>query len=104
MRKKSISIIALLLGTAVGIIGGILFAPARGTNARRVLSYKIKSCGDKIQELIKALSHTQTAVSSQAKAAGQQVIDETISKAKQLLQDANELAAQLGDVDGYAGS
>lgn len=95
MRKKSASIVALLLGVAVGVIGGVLFAPSRGTNVRSVLSYKIKSYIEKLQELVKALSYTRTAVSSQAKAAGQEVIDETISKAKQLLQDANELAAQL---------
>jgi gas vesicle protein len=95
MRRKSISIIALLLGAAVGVVGGVLFAPARGTNVRSVLSYKIKSYIEKLQELIKALSNTKTAASSQAKAAGQEVIDETISKAKQLLQDANELAVQL---------
>jgi gas vesicle protein len=95
MRRKSISIIALLFGAALGVVGGVLFAPARGTNVRSVLSYKIKSYIEKLQELIKALSNTKTAASSQAKAAGQEVIDETISKAKHLLQDANELAVQL---------
>ena len=95
MRRKSISIIYLLLGATLGLVGGILFAPASGTNVRQVLSYKVKNYIEKLQELIKALSYTKAAVSSQAKAAGQEVIDETISKAKQLLQDANELAAQL---------
>ena len=95
MRRKSISIIYLLLGATLGLVGGILFAPASGINVRQVLSYKVKNYIEKLQELIKALSYTKAAVSSQAKAAGQEVIDETISKAKQLLQDANELAAQL---------
>lgn len=95
MRKNSGSIIALVLGTAIGIVGGILFAPARGDNVRKLLSYRLQSYVEKLQELIRTLSHTQTISSSQAKAAGQEVIDETIHKAKQLLQDANELAAQL---------
>jgi gas vesicle protein len=95
MRKKSMSIVALFLGAAVGIIGGVLFAPARGTSVRSVLSYKIRSYIEKLQDLVKTLSYTKTAVSSQAKATGQEVIDETIIKAKQLLQEANELAAQL---------
>jgi gas vesicle protein len=95
MRRNSISVITLLLGTAVGFVGGILFAPSSGTNVRKMLSYRVKSYAEKLQELIKTLAHTKSAVSSQAKAAGQEVIDETISKAKQLLQDANELAAQL---------
>jgi len=94
MRKKSISIVALLLGVVVGLVGGVLFAPARGINVRSVLSYKIRNCVEKLQELLKALSYTKTTVSSQAKAAGQEVIDETISKARQLLEDVDELAAQ----------
>ncbi len=74
---------------------GILFAPARGASVRSTLSYRVKSYVEKLQEIIKKLSHTRDSVSSQAKAASQKVIDETIHKAKQLLQEANELAAQL---------
>ena len=95
MHKKGISIMTFLAGAAVGVIGGILFAPASGTSVRKILSYRVKNYVEKIQELIKALSYTKAAVSSHAKAAGQEVIDETISKAKQLLQDVNELATQL---------
>jgi len=79
----------------VGFVGGILLAPSSGNNVRKVLSYKVKNYAEKLQELIKTLSHTKVAVSSQAKAAGQEVIDETISRAKQLLLDADELTAQL---------
>ncbi len=95
MRKNSGSIIALFLGTVVGTIVGILFAPTRGTNVRELLSYRVKNYVKRLQELITTLSYTQNTASSQAKAAGQEVIDETIHKAKQLLQDANELATQL---------
>jgi len=95
MRRKSISIIALLLGAVLGLVGGLLFAPASGENIRKVLSYRIKSYAEKLQELIRTLSYTKATVSSQAKVASQEVIDETISKAKQLLQDVDELASQL---------
>ena len=95
MRKNSISILALLLGTAVGVMGGVLFAPARGSSVRKILSYKVKSYVAKLQELIKTLSQTKVVVSTQAKTAGQELMDETISKAKLLLQEANELAAQI---------
>jgi gas vesicle protein len=95
MRRNSISIVTLFLGAAVGFVGGMLFAPISGNNVRKVLSYKVRSYAEKLQELIKTLSNTKVAVSSQAKAAGQEVIDETISRAKQLLLDANELASQL---------
>jgi gas vesicle protein len=95
MRRNSISIFTFFLGTGVGILAGILFAPARGTNVRKALSYKVKHSIEKLQDLIKTLSHTQAAASSQAKAAGQELIEETIGKAKLLLKEANELAAQL---------
>jgi gas vesicle protein len=95
MRKNSISILALLLGTAVGVVGGVLFSPERGSSVRKILSYKVKSYVEKLQELIKTLSQTKVVVSTQAKTAGQELIDETISKAKLLLQEANELAAQI---------
>jgi gas vesicle protein len=95
MRKNSISILTLLLGTAVGVVGGVLFAPARGSSVRKILSYRVKSYLEKLQELLKTLSQTEVVVSTQAKTAGQEVIDETISKAKLLLQEANELAAQI---------
>jgi gas vesicle protein len=95
MRKNSVSIFALLLGIVLGIIGGILFAPAKGTNIRNVLTYRVKRYTEKLQELLKTLLHTKTGVSNQAKTASQELIKETIDRAKQLLEDANELAAEL---------
>lgn len=95
MRRNSLNIIALLVGTAVGVVGGILFAPTRGSNVRKMFGYRVRSYAVKLQGLIQSLSHTKATVSSQAKDASQEVIDETISRAQKLLQDANELAAQL---------
>lgn len=95
MRKNLIHIGSLFLCVVVGVGVGILFAPVRGIHVRNMLSYRIKSCVEKLQELIKTLSHARANVSSQAKVASQKVIDETIYKAQQLLQEANELAAQL---------
>src|SRR5690348_1460497 len=95
MRKNSVSIFALLLGIVLGIIGGILFAPAKGANIRNVLTYRLKQYTAKLQELLKTLLHTKTAASSQAKTASQELIKETIDRAQQLLKEANELAAEL---------
>mmetsp|Transcript_28472 Transcript_28472/g.66149 ORF Transcript_28472/g.66149 Transcript_28472/m.66149 type:complete len:98 (-) Transcript_28472:2704-2997(-) len=95
MRRKTINITNFLIGACVGILGGILFAPARGYSVRKMLSYRVKNYVEKLQELIKVLSHNKATTSNQAKTAGQEVIEETISKAKQLLQDVNELAEQL---------
>ena len=95
MRRNSINLLALLLGTAVGIVAGLLFAPDKGANARKVLSYKIKNYAEKLQALMHVLVHTKVTMPSQAKAAGQQVVEETIRQAEQLLQMVNELTVQL---------
>ncbi|MEL6607009.1 MAG: YtxH domain-containing protein [Bacteroidota bacterium] len=95
MRKSLASTFFFITGAAIGAIVALLFAPTRGENIRNTLSYRVKSYTEKLQDLIKILSHTKTASLSQAKTAGQEVINETIQKAKRLLKDANDLAAQL---------
>lgn len=97
MRKSSTSIIILIIGGALGVLGGILFAPTSGSNTRGALSYQLRRLREKIQELIKelVLVSTKTRVTSKAKAAGQEVVDKTVNKAKQLLREADELVAQL---------
>lgn len=95
MRKNITNIFTFVLGTATGAMVALLFAPKKGVDVRSILSYRVKNYTEKLQDLIKVLAHTKASASSQAKAAGQEVIDETIQKAKQLLIDANDLAAQL---------
>ena len=95
MRKSSASLLAFILGTTTGAIAALLLAPTKGVDVRSILSYRVKNYTEKLQDLIKVLSRTKAAASSQAKTAGQEVIDETIEKAKRLLQDANDLATQL---------
>ena len=96
MRKNLARTFLFITGAAMGAIVALLFAPTRGENIRSTLSYRVKSYTEKLQDLIKILSHNKAAASSQAKTAGQEVIDETIRKARRLLKDANDLAAQLG--------
>ena len=95
MNKREINITALLISTMLGFIAGLLFAPSTRDNVGRVLSYKMKGYVSRLQELIQALSRTRNVVSSDAKTAGREVIDETINSARQLLKDANELTSQL---------
>lgn len=97
MRKSSTSIIILAIGVALGILGGILFAPTSGSHTRVALGYQLSRLREKIQELIKelALVSTKARVASKAKTTGQEIVDSTINKAKQLLREADELAAQL---------
>ena len=97
MRKNSASITALLIGISLGILGGMLFAPAGGANVRNTLTYQLKRTKSKLQDLIKvlALVRAKGMVTSKAKVAGQEVIDKTVQKAQRLLAEVNNLAAQL---------
>jgi len=97
MRKNSASITALLVGIALGVLGGILFAPAGGASVRNTLTYQLKKTKTKLQKLIQvlALLRAKGIVTSQAKVAGQEVVDKTVQKAQKLLAEVNALAAQL---------
>jgi len=95
MRRNSFSLMTLLLGMAMGMVGGMLFAPTPGVHTRKRLSYKIKNYSEKLRALIKTLASAQQGVSNQAKLASQEIIDQTIQKAQQLLEEADALAAQL---------
>ena len=94
MRKNSGTLLCLLLGATAGILSGLLFAPASGDNVRKLLTYRVKRYAERLQELIKALAGSN-ANPSQAKAASQEVINETIQKAQQLLADANDLTEMI---------
>ncbi|MEM7055761.1 MAG: YtxH domain-containing protein [Bacteroidota bacterium] len=97
MRKYSASITTFLLGTALGILGGILFAPTEGASTRDILTYQLKRLKIKLQAFIKelALVSTKNTVASKAKIAGQEVVDKTVQKAQKLLVAVNELSSQL---------
>ena len=85
----------LILGTVIGLTGGLLFAPSSGHSTRKVLGYRIRRYTTNLQELIRTLSRTKATTSNQAKLASQEVIEEAIRKAQELLQDVDELATQL---------
>ncbi|MCG8340986.1 MAG: YtxH domain-containing protein [Cytophagales bacterium] len=95
MRKNFEHIIALIIGVALGAVGGILFAPDKGSNTRDILSYKLKKYREKLRELLKELVNSKAIVSSEAKEAGQHVISDAKDKAEKLLEEVDELFAQI---------
>jgi gas vesicle protein len=97
MRKYISHILTLSVGLSIGILGGILFAPAGGENLRRSLSFQLKKLGIKVRDLGKDLSwvKNKNIVTSLAKLAGQDLVDRTIQKADKLLEEVKSLAAQL---------
>ncbi len=96
-KRRASSILTLLVILALGIFVGVLFSPTRGATTRSLLLYKLKRLFKKIKLLflhVIALP-SQVEANNHAKLASQEVINETIRKAKKLLEEAEELSDQL---------
>ena len=93
MRKNNV--IIFIEGVVLGIGGGILFAPDKGSNTRDILSYKLKKYREKLRRLLKELVNRKTIVSSKAKEAGQHIISDAQNKAEKLLKEIDELLVQI---------
>jgi len=98
MKKKYISgILSALIMLTIGTLIGMLFSPTSGRNIRSVLLYKLKGLAKKIQSLVLKLLELpmQRAIQNDGKVASQEIINNTINKAKQLLEEIEELSENL---------
>jgi len=101
MKKKSFlfTLLTLLIGMIAGALLAVLFTPIGGKNLRGIIIYQVKKALYKIKILFLHLVHFHghRIEKGHAYQASQAVIDQTISKAKNLLKEAKTLAAQLDD-------
>lgn len=97
MRKRSSSIITLLIGIFLGTAIGMLFSPIEGAKTRGLLFYQFRKIAQKIKSLFIYLIHyhSQATTENNGKLASQEVIATTIKKAKKLLEEAKTLSDQL---------
>lgn len=97
MSKKSGStLLAFLVGAATGAILGILYAPDKGSTTREKLSYQLDKYRTTLQELINDfVAGKETPLTSEAKSQGEKVINEAKNKAERLLEDVDDLLAQI---------
>ena len=97
MRKRSSSIITLLIGLLLGALIGILFSPVGGTTMRSLILYQLRKIVQKVKDLFVYVIHLHKNVitKNSGKVASQEVINRTIEKAKKLLEEAKILSEQL---------
>lgn len=99
MSKSSNTLLALVLGGAIGAAAGILYAPDKGEKTRKDLSKKAKKQQDK---LTKQLKETQAALvdnAQKAKLTFEEKLNDTISTASYKADDViSTLETKLADL------
>ena len=97
MSKKGDNLLMVFLaGAAAGAILGILYAPDKGSNTREKLSFQLDKYRKMLQDLVNDLiAGKESPLTTEAKSQGQRVVDETRSKAEQLLGDVDDLLEQI---------
>ncbi len=96
MGKKGGAFMAFLSGAALGAVLGILYAPDKGTNTREKLSFKLAKYKDILEQFLDDLvKGKETPLTTEAKSQGAKVVSDARNKAEQLLEDVDELLAQI---------
>jgi gas vesicle protein len=95
-KKGSNALVAFLAGAAAGTILGVLYAPDKGVNTREKLSFRLDKYKKMLEDFIDDLvSGKETPLTTEAKSQGQKVVSEAKDKAERLLEDVDELLAQI---------
>ncbi|HRI79150.1 MAG TPA: YtxH domain-containing protein [Cyclobacteriaceae bacterium] len=96
MSKKSNALMAFLVGAAAGAILGVLYAPDKGSNTREKLSFRLDKYKKILEDFLDDLvSGKDTPLTTEAKSQGQKVVSEAKGKAERLLEDVDDLLAQI---------
>lgn len=96
MSKKTNALMAFLVGAAAGAILGVLYAPDKGSNTREKLSFRLDKYKKILEDFLDDLvSGKDTPLTSEAKSQGQKVVSEAKGKAERLLEDVDDLLAQI---------
>ncbi len=95
MTKTTGAILALVTGTAVGTILGILYAPDTGINTRDRLTFRLDKTKEKLEDLLNELMKGKDMPPSTARTEGQKVINDAKEKAERLLNDVEDIIGQI---------
>ena len=90
------SIVLFFSGIVAGMTVGFLYAPDSGTNTRDRVTFRLEKYRLKLEDLIGDLVRTRDQLpESVAKSDGERVINDAREKAKQLLDDVENLLGQM---------
>ncbi len=95
MARHRSSLFAFVLGTLVGAVVGVLYAPEEGKNTRDKLSYKLKNYRTTLHDFVQDLSKGKVPFENSAKQAGDKVMKSAKMKAEKLLNDVDSLLSKL---------
>ena len=90
------SILLFFSGILTGMTVGFLYAPDSGINTRDRVTFRLEKYRLKLEDLISDLVRTRDQLpDSVAKSDGEKVINDAREKAKQLLDDVDNLLGQI---------
>lgn len=96
MSKTVSSLLWFISGILTGTVMGVLYAPDKGSNTRDRVTFRLEKYKVKLEELVTDLVRTRDALpESVAKSDGEKVINEAREKARQLLDDVDNLLDQI---------
>lgn len=99
MSKSSNTLLALVLGGALGAAAGILYAPEKGTKTRKDLSKKARKEQEKLTKLLKETSNSLADNAQSAKLTFEERLNDTISSASHKADDIiGTLESKLADL------
>lgn len=99
MSKSSNTLLALVLGGAIGAAAGILYAPDKGEKTRKDLSKKAKKQQAKLTKQLKETQATLTENAQKAKLTFEEKLNDTISTASYKADDViSTLESKLADL------
>ena len=94
--NKAGSILLFVSGILTGLTVGFLYAPDSGINTRDRVTFRLEKYRLKLEDLIGDLVRSRDQLpESVAKSDGEKVINDAREKAKQLLDDVDNLLGQI---------
>jgi len=93
--NRTIALFAFISGITTGALFGILFAPDKGSNTRDRLSFRLDMYRKRLEEAMGEIAGEKDAPSNEARTEGQKVVSDAREKAEKLLDDVDELIAQI---------
>jgi gas vesicle protein len=96
MNKTANSLLVFISGLIAGSLAGIMFAPDTGLNTRDRVTFRLERYRKRLEELLSDLVRSKGQLpESVAKTDSEKVINDAREKAKQLLDDVDNLLGQI---------